>query len=397
LPDWNRLLARLASGIEEGAGGLRARAGELLPPRAPRSLRIATYRGYAHGHEAYLSGRVLREREARRASESDPWWRNLAGTLRSIESDEVPAAHVRIRFAGVEHGAITDDEGYFRAWLRLHEPLPAGRAWHEAEVQLASPEAGTESAATAHVLAPPATAKFGVISDLDDTVIRTDATSLVRMLRATLFHNARTRLPFEGVSAFYRALNDGATGDEGNPVFYVSSSPWNLYDLLLEFLEVREIPLGPVMLRDWGFRSESPLPTAHGPHKRSHITQILAFYSDLPFILIGDSGQEDPEIYRDIVAAHPERVRAVYIRNVSRDPLRRSAVEALAEEVRRSGSTLVIAEDTHDAAKHAAAHGWIDPARLAEIERERKEDAPAVRITHAPTVIVEDGETVVKE
>src|SRR5690606_19421099 len=233
------------------------------------------------------------------------------------------------------------------------------------------------TSATAHVLAPPASARFGVISDLDDTVIRTDATSLVRMLRATLFHNAHTRLPFEGVAAFYRALHDGATRGEANPVFYVSSSPWNLFDLLVEFLQVRGIPLGPVMLRDWGISSATPLPTAHGPHKRSHIAQILSFYPHLPFLLIGDSGQEDPEIYRDIGAAHPERVLAIYIRNVARDPLRRKAVDALAKKVRSAGGTMVIAEDTYEAANHAAEHGWIDPARLAEIGRERREDAPA--------------------
>jgi phosphatidate phosphatase APP1 len=293
----------------------------------------------------------------------------------------------------VEHTAVTDEEGYFRAWLELPAPLPVGRSWHEADVVLDAADGGSAARATAHVLAPPRGARFGVISDLDDTVIRTDATSLVRMLRATLFHNAHTRLPFEGVAAFYRALNDGVTRAEGNPVFYVSSSPWNLYDLLVEFLEVRGIPLGPVMLRDWGIGSATPLPTAHGPHKRSHIAQILSFYADLPFILIGDSGQEDPEIYRDIVAAHAGRVRAIYIRNVARDPLRRKAVDALAEEVRGTGGTMVIAEDTYEAAKHAAEHGWIDPARLAEIGRERREDAPPVKLTHAPTVVVEHGDT----
>jgi phosphatidate phosphatase APP1 len=395
LPDWNRLLSRLATEIESQTGTLRERAG--LPPRAPRSLRIATYRGYAHGPDAFLSGRVLREREGRPSSEADPWWRNLAGTLRRIESDEVRAAHVRIRLNGVEHTAVTDEEGYFRAWLKLPAPLPQDRVWHEAEVSLHPQGGAAPASAPAHVLAPPPTARFGVISDLDDTVLRTDATSLVRMLRATLFHNAHTRLPFEGVAAFYRALNDGITRGEGNPVFYVSSSPWNLYDLLVEFLELRGIPLGPVMLRDWGISSAAPLPTAHGPHKRAHIAQILSFYSDLPFILIGDSGQEDPEIYRDIVAAHPERVRAIYIRNVARDPLRRKTVEALADEVRQVGSTLVIAEDTYEAAKHAAEHGWIDPARLAEVGREQREDAPPLKITHAPTVVVEDGDTRVTE
>jgi phosphatidate phosphatase APP1 len=393
MPDWNRLLTRLAREIDVQTGPLRVRAGvrigELFPARGPRAPRIATYRGYAHGADAFVSGRVLADAGHRPADPDDPWWRNLAGTLRRMESDELPGARVRIRLGGAEHVAITDREGYFRAWLRLPSPLPADAIWHDAVLELVTDSTEPPATATAHVLAPPAGATFGVISDLDDTVIRTDATSLVRMLRATMLENAHTRLPFEGVAAFYRALHGGAGGEQRNPVFYVSSSPWNLYDLLVEFLELRGIPLGPVMLRDWGISSESVLPTSHGPHKRAHIAQILAFFPDLPFILIGDSGQEDPEIYRDIVAAHPERVRAIYIRNVSRNPLRRTAMEKLAEEVRTSGSTLVIAEDTYDAARHAADHGWIDPARLADVEREKQEDAPPVKVTHAPTVIVE--------
>jgi phosphatidate phosphatase APP1 len=395
MPDWSRLLGRVANEIDAQTGGLRERAGAKLggllarPPRAPR---IAAYRGYAHGRDAFVSGRVVTDRASRPVRPGDPWWRNLAGTLRRMESDELPGVSVRIRLAGAEHTAVTDEEGYFRAWLQLDEPLPTGAIWHEGALEVVAPRMDPPVTAATHVLLPPPSATFGVISDLDDTVIRTDATSLVRMLRATLLENVHTRLPFEGVAAFYRALHDGASGSEGNPVFYVSSSPWNLYDLLVEFLALRGIPLGPVMLRDWGLAPGS-LPRAHGPHKRTHITQILSFYPNLPFILIGDSGQEDPEIYRDVVAAHPDRIRAIYIRNVSRDPLRRTSMEELAHEVREKGSILVIAEDTHDAARHAAEHGWIDPARLGEIDRETEEDAPVIRPTHVPTVVVEGGET----
>jgi phosphatidate phosphatase APP1 len=395
MPDWSRLLSRVANEIDAQTGALRERAGAKLDgllSRTPRSPRIAAYRGYAHGRDAFVNGRVLTDRVSGPPRPGDPWWRNLAGTLRRMESDELPGVSVRIRLADAEHVAVTDEEGYFRAWLRLDAPLPLSAIWHEGTLEVVDPAFDPPVTAASHVLLPPPSATLGVISDLDDTVIRTDATSLVRMLRATLLENAHTRLPFEGVAAFYRALHDGAGGAEGNPVFYVSSSPWNLYDILVEFLALRGIPLGPVMLRDWGLVPGS-LPTAHGPHKRTHIAQILSFYPNLPFILIGDSGQEDPEIYRDIVAAHPDRIRAIYIRNVSRDPLRRSAVEALAREVREKGSILVIAEDTHDAARHAADHGWIDPARLGDIARETEEDAPVVGKKHVPTVVVEGGAT----
>jgi phosphatidate phosphatase APP1 len=221
------------------------------------------------------------------------------------------------------------------------------------------------------VLTPPPQATFGVVSDLDDTVVRTDVANRLRMFRELFLGNARTRLPFHGVAAFYRALHRGPEGRRLNPLFYVSSSPWNLYDLLLEFLEHRDIPVGPLFLRDWGVSEHELLPTATA-HKRGVIRQILETYPAMPFILIGDSGQEDPEIYRDVVRGYPSRILAVYIRNVTPAPLRVGTIRQLAEEVKEAGSTLVLSDDTLSAARHAAEHGWIDAVELEEVAAEER-------------------------
>ena len=170
------------------------------------------------------------------------------------------------------------------------------------------------------MLVPHKAAQFGVISDIDDTVVQTDVTRWLRVLGAVLFGNAHTRLPFRGVAAFYRALEAGVSADGAqrlNPLFYVSSSPWNLYDLLLEFLTLSNIPLGPLNLRAWRGGTSELLPSGHGAFKQAEIRRILDTFPDLPFILIGDSGEEDPEIYGEIVSAYPGRILAVYIRNVS--------------------------------------------------------------------------------
>ena len=88
------------------------------------------------------------------------------------------------------------------------------------------------------------------------------------MAKLTLLHNAHTRLPFEGVAGFYQALQRGRDGEAYNPVFYVSNSPWNLYDLLEDFLDVHGIPRGPLLLRDWSPRRSRPgRPTSWPPSK----------------------------------------------------------------------------------------------------------------------------------
>jgi phosphatidate phosphatase APP1 len=214
-----------------------------------------------------------------------------------------------------------------------------------------------------------------VISDIDDTVIVTDVTRVLRMARNVFMGNATTRLPFPGVAALYKALYEGHDGQRCNPLFYVSSSPWNLYDLLDEFFQMNNIPIGPVLiLRDWGITNQEILPTGHYRYKLQQISRIMDFYPQLPFILIGDSGQKDPEIYAQVAAQYPGRVQAVYIRNVSRDLDRPDAIRRLAEKMVQEGGTLILADDTTVIADHAVAKGWISLEAQPVVELEKQKD-----------------------
>jgi phosphatidate phosphatase APP1 len=187
----------------------------------------------------------------------------------------------------------------------------------------------------------------------------------------------------------------GRSGNAGNPIFYVSSSPWNLYDVIAEFLEAQQIPIGPLLLRDWDL---GPSLLRNASYKSGVIREILATYHGMPFVLIGDSGQEDPQIYADVVATHPGRILAVYIRNVRQHPEDSPAIRELTERIANAGSTLVLADDTLTVARHAAAHGWIREDTLSEIGVEKQADeaggakAPAPGVDQpaaAPTVVVD--------
>ena len=114
---------------------------------------------------------------------------------------------------------------------------------------------------------------------------------------------------------------------------------------------------------------------SHKDHKSGIIREILDTYPWMKFILVGDSSQEDPEIYSAIVAEYPHRILAVYIRDVSKNPLRVQAINALAEQVKLSECELVLGADTIAIATHAAAKGWIDPVRLADVREEKKAEA----------------------
>jgi phosphatidate phosphatase APP1 len=359
---WERWAARMARSVErrvdDARRGVRRRGARQLVP----------YRGFGNAGEIFATGRVLANPPPGPITATDTWWRNLAHTFRHLETDEVPGARIRLRLGGVEREAVTDEEGFYRVWLQPVDVPDDAPLWRRIHAEVIAPvhEDLPEVRASGFVMVPSPTARFGVISDIDDTVIRTDATRLLPMLKRTLLENARTRLPFEGVAQFYAGLHrEGAAGV--NPLFYVSSSPWNLYGVLSEFLEHQGIPLGPLTLRDWGISDRGILPRGHGEHKLGAIRQILDCYPSLPFILIGDSGQEDPEIYRDVVHEYRGRIVAVYIRNVASDPARVRAVGELAEEVRAAGSDLLLSDDTLAAARHAAEHGWVDEGTVRAI------------------------------
>ena len=368
-----QLLTRIASEVETAVD--RARHAPARQQRRRRPIRIEPYLGFGTRDRVWIHGRVVSHPPIGPSRETDTHWRNLLLMYRRLRSEEVPHARVAATYGGQVTELEADDEGYFRAWLTPRTPPSVQAIWQDLELTLTAPRRNGSASARAvgKVLVPPPTASFGVISDIDDTVLQTDATSVLRMARSVLFGSARTRLPFSGVSAFYRALRLGRHGATWNPLFYVSSSPWNLYDLLIEFFELERIPAGPLLLRDWGITRDELFPTRHAAHKREAIDRVLAAYPALPFILIGDSGQEDPEIYRDLVHEHGDRIQAVYIRNVS-GLERAGQIHALSREIVTAGSSLILADDTVAAARHAAEHGWIDHSWLARIDEACRED-----------------------
>jgi phosphatidate phosphatase APP1 len=156
-----------------------------------------------------------------------------------------------------------------------------------------------------------------------------------------------------------------------------------LYDVIDGFLEAERIPAGPLMLRDWDL---GPSLLQHAGHKTRVIREIMETFPALPFILIGDSAQEDPEIYADLVADHPDRILAVYIRNVEPRPARTAAIGRLTDRVTAAGSTLVLADDTLTVASHASAHGWIREDALPGIRGEKQADEGAGGKADAPGV-----------
>ena len=353
---WRRLMITLGYSAETQLESIKARFFSRMG--SDRPVYVQPYRWYGTPDRLTLRGRVLRDNGLSAALDDDSLWDNLLNSYRRFSSDELPFAKVRVRFGEQVVAVEANEEGYFSAEIPTTSPLAPG--WHSAEIILPD-----ESITMADCLVVDESAEFGIISDVDDTILLTHATNLLKVARLTFLGNARTRLPFAGVATFYKALQRGR-----NPIFYVSSSPWNLYDLLSDFMLEQGIPSGPLNLRDIGIDQNKFITTGHGSHKTETIRAIMDSYPFLSFVLIGDSGQHDPEIYREIAALYPDRVRAIYIRDVAPDA-RDDEVTAIADGI--ASADMLLVADSVSAARHALSLDLIAVDQLAAIEADVRE------------------------
>ena len=346
----------------------KLRAGQLRP------LQLDAYRSYGTASKFYIKGRLLADPGLMPQTAADSRWRNFRSMVRRFNSREIGGADLAAELPdGSQHLVTTDDEGYFTLIIEPQAlPAPVAYLWYPVPVRVTRLPPPFRSPlpmvqAVAKVLVPPPEAEFGIISDLDDTVFETSATNVLKMLSRTLLSNAHSRLPFGGVADFYRRLQRGRTGRPDNPFFYVSSSPWNLYDVLDEFLGIHQMPPGPLLLRDLSIvRTKTASPPGitgaaaiHFAHKLHEIDDLLYTYPTLPFVLLGDSGQEDARIYREVVRRHPGRIRAIYIRDVQ-VPARALLVGPIVQELAAENVPMLLVPDYATAAAHAAGLGFIN-------------------------------------
>ena len=162
--------------------------------------------------------------------------------------------------------------------------------------------------ASAHLIGP---SGVSIISDIDDTVKVTHVLDRRRMWEATFYK------PFDavdGMPASYRKLTAA-----GAPVHYVSSSPWHLAEPLLQFLSTNGLPVSSITLRHFRLKDRTSLNILKPGRetKPPEIEAILARYPGRRFILIGDSGEDDPEVYAQALRRHPQQIAKVYIRNIT--------------------------------------------------------------------------------
>ena len=324
-------------------------------------LQIIPFQSYGTNNHFYGRGRALEDENIDLSKRG--FFSLLKNTWKRFETDEIPNTKLRITLPdNTVLYTETDAAGYFKIAEDISEldKMTNEEGWLSYEMAFEEKFPGrifqNDNRFQGELLIPSANSSFGVISDIDDTILHTGVTSTLkwRLIFNTLFKHAESRSPLEGAAEFYHLLHRGKNGKEANPVFYVSHSPWNLYRYLELFLRKNNFPKGPILLRTIGaMRGREK---AEKPQKQTEIINILNRYPDKKFILIGDGGEHDPDIYIEIAENFPNRILAIYIRSV-RHKKKVLRIKGLFENYKTTPAVLV--ESSKEAVEHAKKHGFI--------------------------------------
>ncbi|WP_159865102.1 App1 family protein [Novosphingobium sp. 9U] len=306
---FGRWLRAFAAGLEQDVDQLKDL---LTDPVAPANVQILPYAGYRNDRELRVSGRVVEYRPP--LAPADDVLDKLLAMWAIYNSREVGGITVRCEAHGIDATCISDEEGYFQFTLSVDRPLPGRTTWEN--VKLSAPGHDAQGELTVPILAPGSDDRWAIISDIDDTIMETGATNFAANWRRIVLEQPGDRLAVPGSADLYRTIaRDHASPTR--PFFYVSSSPWNLYGFLTQFMELNRIPHGPMFLKDLGIDAGKFIDAGHKTHKLEAIRSILRFYPQHRFLLMGDNGQQDVEIYTEVVREFPQRIGAVFIRDVT--------------------------------------------------------------------------------
>ncbi len=229
---------------------------------------------------------------------------------RSFTSVHVPHYPVRVLIDGQLVTEVASDRG---GVIDHVVPVQLTPGWHTITLQASGARSEHSEAMHAPVYIVDPDAHFGLLSDVDDTILNT---ALPKPMVAAwnsfvLDEHARTSTP--GMPVLYDQL---LSMHPGSPVIYLSTGAWNVAPALSRFLERNLYPMGPLLLTDWGpttdrwFRSGKE-------HKTRELSRLAREFPDIKWILVGDDGQHDEELYQRFATAHPQNVAAVLIRQLS--------------------------------------------------------------------------------
>jgi phosphatidate phosphatase APP1 len=330
-----------------------------------RATHVVAYRGFAADGLAHVRLRVSEHPPAAEREDDRPRMALFKTNVRRFVALPLAGVRTEVVLGGSRIDVVTDRRGYATAALPCDGLLPG---WHEYRATT-SPDDPDEAAASAvgQVQVPDPAATLAVVSDIDDTVLRTGLTEGFVAVQRTLLGDAHTRRPVPGMAALYLALLRPQDGSPAPAFWYLSTGPWVLYDVLADFLDVNGFPAGPLFLTDWG-PNRRYLMRSGREHKRAWLRRLFAASAQTSFVLVGDSGQGDADVYLEAARAHRGRVAAIVVLDVgAHHRVRAIELGSWEDGLLDEGVPFYFVADAAEAAQVLASLGLVPPGTVDEV------------------------------
>ena len=270
---------------------------------------IVIYHAYGNNHQVIVQGRMERKREFKTVSQDDGWLRNFWRRLKQVKADDIKDANINLSIQNESFKTKGDDEGYFEFNIQTKQTLNMGYEKITLHID------GNNNLHETHATIIDTTALMGVISDFDDTIVVSDVTNKLSLGINTMFKNYKQRTLVPTMLERFKKIVVQNPKGIPSTLFVLSGSPQQLFTPIEQFLDYYHFPKHTLILKKAHGENKDPL-TDQMAYKTQKIERLIQLYPNMQWVMFGDSGEKDREVYEFIKNKYPKKVKHYYIRNV---------------------------------------------------------------------------------
>jgi len=263
---------------------------------------------YGNRHQLIVEGRLLEQRTLKEEDLNDGFWRNGWRKLKQLVNNEIKNSPIVLRVAKEQFERHSDDEGYFEFHIEVKTNLE-----DQETIALELTERNSSQSCQLTLLSP--SLKVGIISDFDDTLVVSNVTNKIMLIYNLLFENYKQRNEVKGMVEKIKTILAQNPSTRSVPFFVITGSPKQLYKSINRFLDHHDFPPRTLITKKIHGKNADSL-FHQEAYKYQEIEQIILLYPHIRWVLFGDSGEKDREIYTAIAKQYPEHIEAIYIRDV---------------------------------------------------------------------------------
>jgi len=283
----------------------------------PISDNIELYNAYGNEHQLIVHGRTVIKEKRDEVGKKDSGFSNAWNKIDFFHSDELKNKKIFLTIGNEKFETKGDDEGYFRFNIKTVKKLTMGYKLVNLQIK--------DNKKIHHAKATIIGSKklVGIISDIDDTVVFSDVTKKVELFFNTFWKNYKQREVIPTMVKRFKKILSQNPPNKPSRLFFISGSPEQLFTPIEKFLEYNHFPQHITILKHIHGDNKDPLFDQFA-YKIDKIENLITLYPKMQWVLFGDSGERDKEVYKFIKKKYPSSIRAYYIRDIDSGKIKKS-------------------------------------------------------------------------